>query len=58
MAQARLETYQQYAQPAAFGALYRRAGITVALALIVGLTLFFITGDGAERVADSSAAGR
>lgn len=26
MAQARLETYQQYAQPAAFGALYRRAG--------------------------------
>lgn len=42
MAQARLETYQQYAQPAAFGALYRRAGITVALALIVGLTLFLL----------------
>ncbi|EKB6473722.1 tricarballylate utilization protein TcuB [Salmonella enterica subsp. enterica serovar Infantis] len=42
MAQARLETYQQYAQPAAFGALYSRAGITVALALIVGLTLFLL----------------
>ncbi len=42
MAQARPETYQQYAQPAAFGALYRRAGITVALALIVGLTLFLL----------------
>ncbi|MGK4855831.1 tricarballylate utilization protein TcuB, partial [Salmonella enterica] len=42
MALARLETYQQYAQPASFGALYRRAGITVALALIVGLTLFLL----------------
>ena len=26
MAEVRLETYQHYAQPAAFGALYRRAG--------------------------------
>ncbi len=41
MAQARTETYQRYAQPAAFGALYRRAGIAVALALMVGLTLSF-----------------
>src|SRR5690606_13930885 len=31
MAEVRLETYQHYARPAAFGALYRRAGMTVAL---------------------------
>lgn len=42
MAEVRLETYQHYAQPAAFGALYRRAGITVTLALVFGLILFLL----------------
>lgn len=40
MAQVRAETYQEYAWPAAFGVLYRRNGVTVALALALGLALF------------------
>jgi citrate/tricarballylate utilization protein len=40
MAQVRAETYQEYAWPAAFGGLYRRNGVTVALALALGLALF------------------
>ncbi len=58
MAQARLETYQQYAQPAAFGALYRRAGSHRRAGADSRSDALFITGDGAERVADSSTAGR
>lgn len=42
MAEVRLETYQHYAQPAAFGSLYRRAGVTTALALVGGLILFLL----------------
>lgn len=42
MAEVRLETYQHYAQPAAFGALYRRAGMTVTLALAGALTFFLL----------------
>ena len=42
MAEVRLETYQHYAQPAAFGALYRRAGVTVTLALVFSLILFLL----------------
>ena len=42
MAQVRLQTYHDYAWPAAFGALYRRAGATVALALAGGLALFMV----------------
>ena len=42
MAEVRLETYQHYAQPVAFGALYRRAGVTVTLALVFGLILFLL----------------
>ncbi|MDL4915542.1 MAG: tricarballylate utilization 4Fe-4S protein TcuB [Enterobacterales bacterium endosymbiont of Blomia tropicalis] len=42
MAQVRLETYQHYAQPARLGALYRRAGITLTLALAFGLSLFLL----------------
>ncbi len=42
MAEVRLETYQHYAQPAAFGTLYRRAGVTVTLALVFGLILFLL----------------
>ena len=40
MAKVRLRTYQDYAWPAAFGKLYERAGLTVALALAGGLALF------------------
>ncbi|MDB5732613.1 MAG: citB, partial [Variovorax sp.] len=42
MAQVRLQTYHDYAWPAPMGALYRRAGLTVALALAAGLALFLV----------------
>ena len=42
MAEVRLETYQHYAQPAAFGSLYRRAGMTTVLALVGGLIVFLL----------------
>ncbi|MDQ2308223.1 tricarballylate utilization 4Fe-4S protein TcuB [Pluralibacter gergoviae] len=42
MAEVRLETYQHYARPAAFGALYHRAGIAVTLALTCSLILFLL----------------
>lgn len=42
MAQLRRETYVDYAWPKALGALYRRNGITVALATAGGLALFLI----------------
>jgi citrate/tricarballylate utilization protein len=42
MAQVRLRTYQDYAWPAAFGALYRRAGLAVSVATAAGLTLFLL----------------
>ncbi|MGN2394570.1 tricarballylate utilization 4Fe-4S protein TcuB, partial [Klebsiella quasipneumoniae] len=42
MAEVRLETYQYYAQPAAFGSLYRRAGMTTVLALVGGLIIFLL----------------
>jgi citrate/tricarballylate utilization protein len=42
MAQVRMQTYQDYAWPPALGALYRRAGLTVALALAGGLALFLV----------------
>ncbi|CAD6558209.1 hypothetical protein LMG28727_06568 [Paraburkholderia kirstenboschensis] len=40
MAKVRVNTYTDYAWPASFGALYRRNGTTVALALASGLALF------------------
>lgn len=40
MAEVRGRTYTDYAWPAAFGALYRRASLTTALALAAGLALF------------------
>ncbi|TBW39063.1 tricarballylate utilization 4Fe-4S protein TcuB [Siculibacillus lacustris] len=40
MAKVRVETYRDHAWPAAFGRLYHRAGLTVALALAFGLSLF------------------
>ena len=42
MARVRQRTYAEYAWPAAFGALYRRNGVTVALALAGGLALFLV----------------
>jgi citrate/tricarballylate utilization protein len=40
MAKVRLETYTDYAWPPALGALYKRNGLTLSLALAVGLALF------------------
>jgi citrate/tricarballylate utilization protein len=42
MARARLQTYSDYAWPAAFGRLYQRNGLTLALALGAGLALFLL----------------
>ena len=42
MAQVRGQTYADYAWPPALGALYKRNGLTVALALAAGLALFLI----------------
>lgn len=42
MAKVRARTYQDYAWPRAFGRLYERAGLTVALALAGGLALFLV----------------
>jgi citrate/tricarballylate utilization protein len=42
MAQVRVRTYEEFAWPAAFGALYRRNGLVVALASAGGLALFLI----------------
>lgn len=42
MAKVRAQTYSDYAWPAAFGGLYRRAGLATALALAVGLALFLV----------------
>ncbi len=42
MAKVRLETYAEYAWPPALGALYKRNGLTVALAMAAGLALFLI----------------
>jgi len=42
MAKVRVQTYSEYAWPAALGALYRRNGLTIALALAAGLALFLL----------------
>jgi citrate/tricarballylate utilization protein len=42
MATVRGETYAEYAWPPSFGVLYRHNGLTVALALAAGLTLFLV----------------
>ncbi|WPH11973.1 tricarballylate utilization 4Fe-4S protein TcuB [Variovorax paradoxus] len=42
MAQVRMQTYYDYAWPPAMGALYKKAGLTVALALAGGLALFLV----------------
>jgi citrate/tricarballylate utilization protein len=42
MAEVRRQTYVDYAWPAGFGALYKRNGLTIAVALAGGLALFLI----------------
>lgn len=42
MAKVRVQTYAEYAWPAALGALYKHNGLTVALALSGGLALFLV----------------
>jgi citrate/tricarballylate utilization protein len=42
MAQVRVQTYADYAWPPALGTLYKRQGLTVALALAAGLALFLV----------------
>ena len=42
MAKVRMKTYTAYAWPAALGALYKRNGVTVVLALAAMLTLFLL----------------
>ncbi|KRC29115.1 tricarballylate utilization 4Fe-4S protein TcuB [Acidovorax sp. Root219] len=42
MAKVRSQTYADYAWPPALGALYQRNGLTLALALVAGLTLFLL----------------
>lgn len=56
MAEVRLETYTAYAFPASFGALYKRNGLTLSVALAAGLALFLLLGTalhgGSPRVAE------
>src|SRR3546814_6411848 len=42
MATVRVQTYSDYAWPPALGALYKRAGLTMALASAAGLALFLV----------------
>jgi citrate/tricarballylate utilization protein len=48
MAKVRLETYTDYAWPPALGALYKRNGLTLSLALACGLALFLALAAGRE----------
>ena len=42
MAAVRVQTYEDYAWPPAFGALYQRSGLTLAVALAAGLAIFLL----------------
>ncbi|MGF6872979.1 tricarballylate utilization 4Fe-4S protein TcuB [Paraburkholderia sp. MM5477-R1] len=55
MAKVRVNTYTEYAWPASFGALYRKNGTTVALALAGGLALFLALASMAGRPPPPSA---
>ena len=44
MAKVRVETYAEYAWPRGLGALYRRNGVTLSVALALSLALFLILG--------------
>jgi citrate/tricarballylate utilization protein len=57
MAQVRCDTYAQYAWPRPLGALYRRNGVTLALATAAGIALFLalvMATRGSLRIADPS----
>ena len=58
MAEVRLGNLSALPQPAAFGALYRRAGITVTLALVFGLILFLLLAMSLKGSLIPSSAGR
>lgn len=47
MAKVRLNTYVDYAWPQSFGALYKRNGLVLALALVLSFTLFMAIATGA-----------
>ena len=42
MGQVRVQTYADYARPAALGSLYKRNGLTLSVALAAGLALFLV----------------
>ncbi|MEO6986282.1 MAG: tricarballylate utilization 4Fe-4S protein TcuB [Paralcaligenes sp.] len=42
MARVRLDTYTEYAWPRPLGALYKRAGVTLVVAMAIGLALFLM----------------
>ncbi|KHK59069.1 tricarballylate utilization protein B [Burkholderia sp. A9] len=53
MAEVRVSTYTEYAWPPALGSLYKRNGMTLAVALAAGLTAFLmLAGRGARSAAD------
>jgi citrate/tricarballylate utilization protein len=49
MAKVRLDTYREYAWPPAFAGLYKRNGLTVALATAAGLALFLVLAMAMQR---------
>lgn len=57
MAELRLETYSTYAWPSAAGALYKRNGLTVALALAASLALFLVLSIAANGALSRAAPG-
>jgi citrate/tricarballylate utilization protein len=57
MAKVRLDTYTEYAWPASFGALYKRNGVTLSVALAAGLALFLLLGSAMSGGLDTSTAG-
>ncbi|QGZ64663.1 tricarballylate utilization 4Fe-4S protein TcuB [Paraburkholderia acidisoli] len=57
MAKVRLETYTEYAFPAALGALYKRNGLTLSVALAAGLALFLLLGTALRGGLSGAAAG-
>lgn len=44
MARVRVQTYAEYAWPPTLGQLYQRNGLTLAAALVIGLSLFLVIG--------------
>jgi citrate/tricarballylate utilization protein len=57
MARVRLDTYSAYAWPAGAGALYKRNGLTVALALAASLALFLVLSVMAEGTLGAAPSG-